>query len=166
MAITCPTVPISLEGTQICRGKAVHMKFQQRHSKYIKAVRAEPGTAGLQPHFLPLFWETFDNHGKSSYWLGRQLQHAPGIRDRLLREIHSIGDGPREEAITRGFADDRDHEGEHASQVLQYAQAYASTATGEQQPPIKHSAPFSINAASDTRKRYVFSTHMSCFVWH
>ena len=88
VAITCPTAPSFLEGTQARRGKAAHMKFQQKHRKYASTVRAQPGGVGLQPHFLPLVWETFGfTHAKSASWLDRQLKHVPGVRNRLLREI-------------------------------------------------------------------------------
>ena len=50
VAITCPTAPTLLAGTQFRRGKAARTKFQQKYRKYATAVRTQPGGIELQPN--------------------------------------------------------------------------------------------------------------------
>ena len=59
VAITCPTAPTTLSGTPFRHGKAVQTKFQHKYREYATAAWTQPGGMGLQPQFMPLFWETF-----------------------------------------------------------------------------------------------------------
>lgn len=52
------------------------------------AVRAQSTSPGSKPYFNLLVWDTFGlTHVQSASWLGRQHNHTPVIRDRLLREV-------------------------------------------------------------------------------
>lgn len=67
VAVIWPTSPTFLAGTQLRRGKASPMMFQQKCHKYATAVRTQPGVVGIQHHFVPLAWETSGfSHPKSA----------------------------------------------------------------------------------------------------
>lgn len=65
---------------------AAHIEFQQKYRKHAVAGQAHHGANGFQPHFIPPVWDTVGRtHAKCASWPGRQLEHAPGICDNLLR---------------------------------------------------------------------------------